>query len=99
MRNDIEKLRKEKEKRKRDGCPIHCHLLVWGIYENGCEDTDDPVKFFWEVNDPKVELHQIRWLPLKWTVPELQGLKNGAERFPIVERSLWVALAEVDPGS
>jgi hypothetical protein len=93
VKADVDKLRKEKNAWQNE---LNCQLLVWGVYE---EDTkDDPYQFFQQVGTG-VQIHQLRWLPLKWPVPSADDIRKGEQRFPSVESALWIALAEVPTAS
>jgi len=94
---DIKKLRDESRFRKSKGEPIHCHLLIWGLYDRETRlRQDHPLNFFGRVRDNQVELHQLRWLPIAWLHPahhSLLSLTNSSP--PKIDRWLWIALAEV----
>lgn len=89
VQKDIDKLRAEMIHTE----DIHCHVLVWGVYQNESEE-DHPLKFF-ENFDDYVRLHQLRWLPVEWTCPSTEDIQHGQIRIPAVKAALWIALAQV----
>ena len=98
VQSDIGKLRDELRFRKSIEDPIHCHVLVWGIYDVTTNlRRDHPLTFFRRVRDNQVELHQLRWLPIAWPHPPHRRLSSGSRNIspPKIERWLWIALAEV----
>lgn len=92
IQKDIEKLRYEMMNRKPEDS-INCHVLVWGLYTEKSKE-DHPLKFF-ENFDDSVKMHQLRWLPIEWTCPSLQDIKDCKVEIPKVDAALWVALAQV----
>lgn len=94
VKEDVEKLRCEMKTQQDKGTEVHCHLLVWNIYEN---PSDAPLEFFKKLQDPDVVVHQVRWLPISWTCPTYEEVIAGTVEPPRVTKSLWVALAEVFP--
>ena len=90
VQEDIKRLRSEMRARLDK---IHCHVLVWGLYQKDCL-KDHPDTFF-EKFDNNVKIHQLRWLPTKWDSPSLQDLKSGNIEIPKIDTALWIALAEV----
>ena len=96
VQSDVSKLRDERSQRKKDGKEdINCQLIVWGICETD-SNQDDPYQFFRDVGNG-VLMHQLRWLPLKWQCPSTADIRASKVLLPVVERALWIALAEVDP--
>lgn len=97
--HDIEKLRREREARLRDGERIYLQILVWGIYDeagNGSpsKHSDHPDDFFntlSQKSEAVLEGPYARWLPIRWETSTNVGTRN-----PVVTRSAWIALAEVD---
>jgi hypothetical protein len=93
--DDIVKLRRERDALRNDGKDVFLHVLLWGIYEeeeNGrpTATSDEPIAFFDELRNRvggTLDHPNLRWLPLRWT---------DSGRNPIVRRSLWVALSEID---
>ena len=73
--------------------PIHCHVLVWGLYD-GILDEDHPVNFFKNFDDD-VKIHQLRWLPTEWSSPSIDDIKEEDIKIPVVNKALWIVLAEV----
>jgi hypothetical protein len=70
-------------------------LLVWGIHGD-VEYSDHPVEFFNSVGHD-VELHALRWLPLRWDQPSRDQLTDKPElRIPEVKAALWIGLAQVE---
>ena len=90
IRQDICKLRKEKEHREKNKRPINAHILVWGVYSTA-SDSDSPSELFNGLKDSGLTLRGIRSLPLDWHDPDF-----GQFTLPKVTRALWLLLAEVD---
>jgi len=90
VQEDIERLRKEMEAQEET---IHCHVLVWGLYD-GISEEDHPVKFFKKF-DNDVKIHQLRWLPTEWGSPTIENLKAEDIKIPLVNKALWIVLSEV----
>jgi len=90
VKDDIERLRNEMKAQKEK---IHCHVLVWGLYDKD-SPKDDPIHFFKNFGD-NVKMHQLRWLPTKWTSPSIENIQNEDIEIPLVSKALWIVLAEV----
>lgn len=90
VNEDIDRLRKEMDARNEK---IHCHVLVWGLYDVNSNE-DHPVKFF-ENFDEDVKMHQLRWLPIEWSSPSIQNIADSDIGIPVVNKALWITLAEV----
>jgi hypothetical protein len=76
------------------------HVLIWGIYDEGpngmpSQYSDDPVDFMKELRQKTagtVEEPHVRWLPTVWEC----ATEGAASRNPVVHRSVWIALSEID---
>lgn len=93
IREDIEKLRNEARELKSNEKEIYTHLLVWNVFK---KKSDSPTAVFRKINDHNLFIHQLKWLPLSWTSLSLEKSENKAIMQPEVNKSLWIALAEVD---
>lgn len=88
--DDISKLRCRRKAMKG---PIYLHLLVWGMCEKDCDYSDDPTELFDLLRERargSLTGPHLRWLPTKWDPPTPSCTQ------PVVKRSAWIALAEVD---
>jgi hypothetical protein len=97
---DILKLKRERDALKGEGKQVYLHVLVWGIYEedetgNPTRISDEPITFFEGLRKETgatLDGPYLRWLPLTWSNPPPEvPCKN-----PVVRKSLWIALSEID---
>ena|GEM_PF-2866561 len=101
VQDDIDLLREELKSRS-DNDLIHCHLLIWGIYDRNKEKRKygNPEIFFDELKkrykkrneDINIVRHQTRWLPLSWVYFNNKKNKLSQE----IIKSLWITLTEVE---
>jgi hypothetical protein len=93
---DVARLKEEREAWEQEDKRVFLHLLVWGVYgDDSNHSLDHPLAFFQEVrkkSGARLDGPYVRWLPTKWDPPE--NVEESGH--PIVRRSVWVALAEVD---
>ena len=87
---DIAKLRHLRESMEEQ---IYIHLLIWGMYEKDSGKSDEPREFFdllRRQSRATLTGPHPRWLPTMWDLPTHPCTQ------PVVKRSAWIALAEVD---
>ena len=94
--DDVARLRNEIQHRKHVSVSeqIRGHVLVWGVFGDEMYQAH-PQEFFGALE--LVELHALRWLPLRWEQPSRGNLDRAVSKLgiPPTDLALWIGLAEV----